>query len=92
MYQLSRTASGGDEKSFAEVMRNLNVKYLLLAIVTLLGAIFLDSMKYFVIMKATTSKARYPVALKAGLLGKVLRRDNSFRVRRTAYANILSSS
>lgn len=70
MYQLSRTASGGDEKSFAEVMRNLNVKYLLLAIVTLLGAIFLDSMKYFVIMKATTSKARYPVALKAGLLGK----------------------
>lgn len=69
MYQLSRSTFN-DDKPFGEAFANFNVKYLLYALLTLAVMILLDSLKYFVIMRATRINAPYPVALTVGLLGK----------------------
>ena len=55
---------------FVEVFSNINVKYLLISLATLLLMIVLDSLKYFVIMRATRVGANYTTALTVGLLGK----------------------
>ena len=70
IYGLSRKASNGSEKSFFEVWSGVNVKYLILSVATLLGMMILDSLKYFVIMRATKVGANYKTALTVGLLGK----------------------
>lgn len=70
IYGLSRKAGSGSEKTFVEVFSQVNVKYLLISLATVLGMIFLDSLKYYVIMRATTVKAGYGTALTVGLLGK----------------------
>ena len=70
IYGLSRKASNGSEKSFVEVWSGVNVKYLILSVATLLGMMILDSLKYFVIMRATKVGANYKTALTVGLLGK----------------------
>ena len=70
IYELSRKASRGSEKTFIEVFSNVNVKYLLISVATLLAMMLLDSLKYYVIMHATKVKASYPTALTVGLLGK----------------------
>lgn len=69
MYQLSRSTFN-DEKPFVEAFAQLNVKYFALAVATLVAMIFLDSLKYFVIMRATRIRAPYSTALTVGLLGK----------------------
>ena len=70
IYGLSHKASNGSEKSFLEVWSGVNVKYLILSVATLLVMMILDSLKYFVIMRATKVGARYKTALTVGLLGK----------------------
>ena len=55
---------------FVEVFSNINVKYLLISVTTLVAMIFLDSLKYYVIMRATNVGAGYSTALTVGLLGK----------------------
>ena len=70
IYGLSRKAGTGNEKSFVEVFSQINVKYLLISICTVLGMIVLDSLKYFVIMRATKVGVGYGAALTVGLMGK----------------------
>lgn len=70
MYQLSRNAADGSEKTLKEIFHNLNTEYLCAAFVTLAAMMFLDSMKYFVIMRATVGMSCYGTALKVSLLGK----------------------
>ena len=73
LYLMYNFASGnelGNEKGFLEIFANVNVKYLLLSIATLVAMILLDSLKYVVIMRATRIKAGYGTALSVGLLGK----------------------
>ena len=70
IYDLSQKAGSGNEKTFTEVWAGVNVKYLLLSVVTLVAMMALDSLKYFVIMRATKLGARYKTALAVGLLGK----------------------
>ena len=70
IYGLSRKAGRGSEKTFVEVFSALNVKYLLISLVTVLAMMALDSLKYLVIMRATKVGAGYPTALTVGLLGK----------------------
>lgn len=53
-----------------EVLADVNVKYLLLGVGTLLLMMLLDSLKYVVIMWANGVKPHYPTALKVSLLGK----------------------
>jgi len=57
-------------RPFVEVIRDVNVKYLLLGVGTLLLMMLLDSLKYVVIMWANGVKPHYPTALKVSLLGK----------------------
>ena len=70
IYGLSRKAGSGSEKSFIEVFSQINVKYLVLSLGTLLAMMILDSLKYHVIMRATKVGAGYSTALTVGLLGK----------------------
>lgn len=70
MYQLSRNAADGNEKTLAEIFANLRVEYLCAAICALLLMIFLDSLKYLLILHATVGKSNYGMALKTSLLGK----------------------
>ena len=70
IYGLSRKAGSGSEKTFVEVWANVNVKYLLISVTTLLAMMALDSLKYYVIMRATKIGAGYKTALTVGLLGK----------------------
>ena len=70
IYGLSRKAGSGSEKSFFEVWSNVNVKYLLISLATLFSMMILDSLKYYVIMRATKIGAGYRTALTVGLLGK----------------------
>ena len=70
MYQLSINATEGNEKTLWEILSNLNVKYFCLAIGAVIVAIFIDSLKYFIIMHATVGSKNYTTALKVGLLGK----------------------
>lgn len=70
IYGLSRKAGSGSEKTFIEVFSNLNVKYLLISLATVVGMMGLDSLKYFVIMRATKVGANYRTALTVGMLGK----------------------
>lgn len=70
IYGLSRKAGSGSEKSFYEVWSNVNVKYLLISLTTLLAMMLLDSLKYCVIMRATNVGLGYRSALTVSLLGK----------------------
>lgn len=69
VYDLSSKAGSGNQKTFVEVFSQLNVKYLILSLTTLLAMVVLDSLKYYVIMRATDVRG-YPMALTVGLLGK----------------------
>ncbi|MGN1066262.1 MAG: lysylphosphatidylglycerol synthase domain-containing protein, partial [Candidatus Fimimonas sp.] len=70
MYQLSESAASGNEKTLTEILAHVRVDYALAAVAVLLTMMFLDSMKYFIIIHATTGKFRYAMALKTGLWGK----------------------
>ena len=70
IYGLSKKAGSGSEKSFVEVWSNVNYNYLILSVAALLAMMLLDSLKYYVIMRATRVGASYSTALKVGLLGK----------------------
>ena len=70
IYGLSKKAGSVSEKSFVEVWSNVNYKYLILSVATLFAMMALDSLKYYVIMRATKVGAGYFTALKVGLLGK----------------------
>ena len=70
IYGLSRKAGSGSEKTFLEVFSAVNVKYLVISLATLLAMMVLDSLKYYVIMRATKIGAGYKTALTVGLLGK----------------------
>ncbi len=70
MYSFASSNDLGNQKSFAEVFSQLNVKYLLLALCALFAMIILDSLKYLVIMRATRVKAGFGTALSVSLLGK----------------------
>lgn len=71
MYDMSLQIADGTSKSFLEVMSNANWWYLLLSVFVLVLMMFLDSMKYYVILKTVTpSKTTYPLALKVSLIGK----------------------
>ncbi len=70
MYLNSRNAAQGSEKSFAEVIAGVNVKYLVICLGILLLMIVFDSFKYNVILRTTTGKSNYPVSLKVSLMGK----------------------
>lgn len=70
MYQLSQSATGEDQKSFAEIVGNMRVDYALASVGILLAVMILDSLKYFIIIHAITGKFCYGMALKTGLWGK----------------------
>ena len=70
MYSFASSNDLGQEKSFLEVFRNVNVKYLILSVVTLIAMIGLDTLKYVVIMRATHIKAGFGTAISTSLLGK----------------------
>ena len=70
MYFASGLNGKSDVRPFSEVISDVNVTYLLLAIATLLVMMILDSLKYVVIMWANGVKVHYPTALKVSLLGK----------------------
>ena len=70
MYSFASSNDLGKEKGFLEVFANVNVKYLILSVATLIAMILLDSLKYVVIMRATRIKSNYGTALYIGLLGK----------------------
>lgn len=70
MYSFAGGTDLGSQKTFAEVFSDVNVPYLALSICALVAMIFLDSLKYLVIMHATNIKAGYGTALSVGLLGK----------------------
>lgn len=70
MYSFAGSNDLGKEKSFFEVFSSANVEFLLLSVATLAAMIALDSLKYFVIMKATKINVGYGVALQTSLLGK----------------------
>ena len=70
IYGLSKKAGSGSEKSFVEVWSNANFTYLALSVLVLLAMMALDSLKYYVIMRATKVGAGYKTALAVGLLGK----------------------
>lgn len=70
MYQLSRNAADGNEKTLLEIFKNLNVEFLCAAAATIIIMMFLDSIKYFIIMHATVGSLSYGTALKVSILGK----------------------
>ena len=70
MYQLSLNAANGSEKTLKQIFANLNVEYFCVAVATVIVMIFVDSMKYFLIMRATVGRQKYVTALKVGILGK----------------------
>ena len=70
MYSFAQSNDLGHEKGFVEVFSNIKVEYLILSVATLILMILLDSLKYFVIMRATRLKTNYGTALFIGLLGK----------------------
>lgn len=70
IYELGRSTDLGDEKSLAEVIANINYKFLLLSVAAVFVIIGLDSLKYFVIIRATKVKARFGTALRVGLYGR----------------------
>ena len=69
MYQLSMNAADG-QKTFSEIWKNIRVEYAVASVLTLLTMIVLDTMKYFVILHATTGKFRLMMSLKTSLTGK----------------------
>lgn len=69
MYQLSMNAADG-QKTFSEIWKNIRVEYAVASVLTLLTMIVLDTMKYFVILHATTGKFRLLMSLKTSLTGK----------------------
>ncbi|CCZ95010.1 uncharacterized protein BN495_00277 [Corallococcus sp. CAG:1435] len=69
MYQLSMNAADG-QKTFSEIWKNIRVEYAVASVLTLLTMIVLDTMKYFVILHATTGKFRLLMSLKTSLIGK----------------------
>ena len=70
MYSFASSNDLGSQKSFTEVFREVNVKYLLLSVLVLVAMITLDSLKYSVIMSANRTKAGIGTALSVSLLGK----------------------
>lgn len=70
MYQLSISATDGNEKTLAEILKHIRVEYLCAAICALLLMILLDSAKYFLILHATVGKLSLRMAMKTSLLGK----------------------
>ncbi len=70
MYSFASSNDLGDEKGFAEVFAQANVKYLLLAFAALVAMIVLDGLKYVVIMRATNVKQGFGTALSVSLMGK----------------------
>ena len=70
MYFASGINGKSDVRPFSEVISDVNVKYLLLAVATLFVMMVLDSLKYVVIMAANGVRPHYPTAIKVSLLGK----------------------
>ena len=70
MYQLSSNAADGSEKTLLEILSKLNVEFFLVAIITVVAMMFLDSMKYYFIMQATVGYSKYSTVLKVSILGK----------------------
>ena len=70
MYSFADSNDLDNQKGFWEIISQINVKYLLLSVATLAGMILLDSLKYLVIMRATSVNAGLKTALTVGLLGK----------------------
>ena len=70
MYSFADSNDLENQKSFWEIITQINVKYLLLSVASLVGIILLDSLKYYVIMRAARLKSGFGTAMKVGLLGK----------------------
>ena len=70
VYQLSANAAEGEQKTLKEIFGNMRTDYAVMAVGALFVMIFLDSMKYFVILHATSSKKYFGTSLKTSLLGK----------------------
>lgn len=70
VYQLSANAAEGEQKTLKEIFGNMRTDYAVMAVGALFVMIFLDSMKYFVILHATSGKKYFGTALKTSLLGK----------------------
>lgn len=70
MYSFANSNDLGNQKGFVEVFSHANGLYLALSLCALLVAILLDSLKYFVIMRATRVKAGFRTAVSVSLLGK----------------------
>lgn len=70
VYQLSANAAEGEQKTLREIFGNMRTDYAVMAVGALFVMIFLDSMKYFVILHATSGKKYFGTSLKTSLLGK----------------------
>lgn len=70
VYQLSANAAEGEQKTLKEIFGNMRTDYAVMAVGALFVMIFLDSMKYFVILHATSGKKYFGTSLKTSLLGK----------------------
>lgn len=70
MYQLSRNAASGNEKTLQEIFANLNTEFFILALAIVIAVMTIDALKYFIIMHATVDKLSYTTAIKVSLLGK----------------------
>lgn len=70
VYQLSANAAEGEQKTLKEIFGNMRTDYAVMAVGALFVMIFLDSMKYFVILHATSGKKYFGTSRKTSLLGK----------------------
>lgn len=70
VYQLSANAAEGEQKTLKEIFGNMRTDYAVMAVGALFVMIFLDSMKYFVILHATSGQKYFGTSLKTSLLGK----------------------
>lgn len=70
VYQLSANAAEGEQRTLKEIFGNMRTDYAVMAVGALFVMIFLDSMKYFVILHATSGKKYFGTSLKTSLLGK----------------------
>lgn len=70
MAQLAESFADGDAQTLAQVIANMDWTYFILAIITLLVMITADVLKYWVVSKVTTSKAKIGTCTKVALLGK----------------------
>lgn len=70
MYQLAENTTNGDDKTLAEILANLNVKYLVIALAIWLTMMLLDALKYFIIIHSVTKKFMFGTSVKTGLWGK----------------------